>query len=80
MTNQEYNTARELSAIELDQVSGGCVNCGGGGPGSCPCLPPVPAPGEPSGYSCPVTYVGSHLMIQDAGWVDCTLQPVSAPK
>jgi len=30
MTNQEYSTARELSAIELDQVSGGECTCGSG--------------------------------------------------
>jgi hypothetical protein len=35
---------RELSDIELDQISGGCDNCGGGGAGSCPCLPDVPTP------------------------------------
>jgi hypothetical protein len=35
---------RELTDIELDQISGGCLNCGDGGPGSCPCLPDVPIP------------------------------------
>jgi hypothetical protein len=44
LTQNEYNTVRQLTAIELDQVSGGCVNCGDGGPGSCPCLPDVQVP------------------------------------
>ncbi len=71
MKNKEHNTARELSAIELDQVSGGCINCGDGGPGSCPCLPPVPAPGLPALPACPVQFVGSHLMYPGAGYIDC---------
>jgi hypothetical protein len=44
VNNSETNTVRELSAVELDQVSGGCDNCGDGGPGSCPCLPPAAGP------------------------------------
>jgi hypothetical protein len=44
VNNNESNTVRELSAIETDQVGGGCINCGDGGPGSCPCLPDVPVP------------------------------------
>ncbi len=58
MTQNEYNTARELSAIELDQVSGGCpCGCGGNGcPNGSPspgCLPPVPAPPVPEGLQPP---------------------------
>ena len=68
------NTMRELSAVELDQVSGGCDNCGDGGPGSCSCLPAVPAPSPPP-YSCPVTYVGAHIP-GVSGYIDCNGFPV----
>jgi hypothetical protein len=43
---------RELTDIGLDQIGGGCVNCGDGGPGSCPCLPDVQVPFY---FSCATT-------------------------
>ena len=44
MNISEQKMMRELSAHELDQISGGCDSCGDGGPGSCPCLPDVQVP------------------------------------
>jgi len=65
MSNKDRNTARELSAIELDQVGGGCpCGCGNGcanGSISPGCLPPVPAPPVPAALQ-PAPYV-NHLHV-----------------
>ena len=45
---------RELTSVELDQISGGCDNCSD--PGMCGCLPDVPTPPI---FSCTLPLAGS---------------------